>query len=273
MQDWQPDSIALIRLAIEAPSPAAFQHSLAQLPASSRLHQLAATHPEAWQLVHSILAAVDHDARSPDPATHLRRIAEMFDRAVAISPEASVALYSLGDADALAAATADIVAWLDARGLLGPDIRVLDIGCGIGRLEHALAGRTRQITGIDIAPAMVAEARRRCANLPNVSIMQITGTDLTPFADASCELVIALDSFPYVVAAGNDLSARLIAEASRVLAAGGYLAIFNYAYEGGPDRQAQEVQRLGRDAGLLLREAGTQPFASWDGRVFLLARL
>ncbi len=39
--------------------------------------------------------------------------------------------------------------------------RVLDVGCGIGRWSRQLAGRGARVTGVDLSPAMIAEARRR----------------------------------------------------------------------------------------------------------------
>ncbi|MBV9014863.1 MAG: methyltransferase domain-containing protein, partial [Alphaproteobacteria bacterium] len=91
----------------------------------------------------------------------IARVREQFDRAVAISPEAAVALYSLGSAATLERATAELVARLDEWQLLGPDLTALDIGCGIGRLEVALASRLRAITGVDVSPGMIAQARER----------------------------------------------------------------------------------------------------------------
>ena len=40
---------------------------------------------------------------------------------------------------------------------------VLDVGCGIGRWTHRLAARGAWVTGVDLSPTMVAEARARAA--------------------------------------------------------------------------------------------------------------
>jgi len=39
--------------------------------------------------------------------------------------------------------------------------RVLDIGCGVGRWSRMLAARGADVTGVDISPTMIEEARRR----------------------------------------------------------------------------------------------------------------
>lgn len=54
--------------------------------------------------------------------------------------------------------------WLNIQ----PGTRVLDVGCGVGRWSTLLAKRGGIVTGMDLSPTMVAEARRR-AELQNVS--------------------------------------------------------------------------------------------------------
>src|SRR6516162_6126205 len=39
-------------------------------------------------------------------------------------------------------------------------MRVLDVGCGIGRWSRALAARGASVSGIDLSPTMISIARR-----------------------------------------------------------------------------------------------------------------
>jgi SAM-dependent methyltransferase len=44
---------------------------------------------------------------------------------------------------------------------VSPGTPVLDVGCGVGRWSRRLARRGARVTGIDVSPTMVEEARRR----------------------------------------------------------------------------------------------------------------
>lgn len=52
-----------------------------------------------------------------------------------------------------------------------PSGTAVDFGCGVGRLVVPLADRYRHVIGIDVSPAMIAEAQRNCAahGVANVS--------------------------------------------------------------------------------------------------------
>ena len=210
-----------------------------------------------------------HDASGDDGVA---RIAAFFDRAVAHSPEASVALYSLGDPAILAQATAEIIHWLEAHALLRADADVLDLGCGIGRVAAALAPRCRSVLGLDVSAGMVAEARRRNATLANARFEQTAGRDLDALPSAAFDLVLAIDSFPYIVQAGHSLVDRHVAGAARVLRPGGALAVLNFSYRGDKAADCADAAALADAHGLALEQAGTAPFSVWDGTAFVLRR-
>lgn len=49
--------------------------------------------------------------------------------------------------------------------------RTLDYGCGVGRTLIPLAERSGEVVGFDVAPSMLAEARRICADRSNISLV------------------------------------------------------------------------------------------------------
>jgi 2-polyprenyl-3-methyl-5-hydroxy-6-metoxy-1,4-benzoquinol methylase len=205
-----------------------------------------------------------------DDGDAVTAIREQFDRAVAVAPEASVALYSLGSADILDCATSEIVNRLAEWGLLRSDATMLDIGCGIGRIERALAPLVGTITAIDASSGMIEEARRRCGDLANVAFEQCGGRDLAKFRDRSFDLVLAVDSFPYLYAADPEIITRHLEDCARVLRPNGTLVILNFSYRGDEEADRRDIERLAAANGFSIRRAGTRDFTLWDGLTFLL---
>lgn len=191
-----------------------------------------------------------------------------FDHAVTLNEEASVAAYSLGDPALLNAYTAEILDLLDFWQVLGPDRSVLEIGCGIGRIQAALAPRVRESHGIDISGNMIAAAHRRCAGFANVHLSRCSGRNLAGFAERSFDLVLAADSFPYIYQGGRDLVSVHFDEITRVLRPGGDFVLLNFSYRASRDADRRDVQRLCRSFGLELLVDGTQPFRLWDGEAY-----
>ena len=58
------------------------------------------------------------------------------------------------------------------------DMRVLEIGCGAGRVTRALAGVFGEVHAVDVSGEMVALAKRALAGLPGVSVYLNNGKDL-----------------------------------------------------------------------------------------------
>lgn len=206
------------------------------------------------------------------PADAIAECRHFFDRAVTLSEEASVAAYSLGDPALLEAYTAEILDLLESWQVLGPERAVLEIGCGIGRIQTALAPRVRESHGIDISGNMIAAARRRCAGLANVRLSRCSGQDLAAFADRSFDAVLAADSFPYIYQGGRQLVAVHFNEITRVLRPGGDFVLLNYSYRASREADRRDVQRLCRSFGLELLVAGSQPFRLWDGEAYHIRR-
>jgi len=210
-------------------------------------------------------------AKDDGPLRDVADVRDMFDRCVEVSEEGSVALYSLGNPAILQDATCEIVDALCRWGLLGADRAVLDVGCGTGRLSAALSPEVAGIVGVDVSSRMIDVARRRAANLANAQFTVVDGWAL-PFADRSFDLVLAVDSMPYIVGLGAKLVDRNFHEASRVLRPGGDFVVLGFSYRDDLAADRGEVAALAARHAFDVRENGVAPFALWNARAFWLAR-
>jgi ubiquinone/menaquinone biosynthesis C-methylase UbiE len=88
------------------------------------------------------------------------------------------------------------------EGLLHPEATVLDLGCGLGRMDRFVAPSVGRLIGVDVSGVMVAQARERLSDLANVTFLEGDGWTL-PVPDASVDLVfshIVLQHVPRPVA-------------------------------------------------------------------------
>ncbi len=104
----------------------------------------------------------------------------------------------------------------------------LDAGCGTGFLSLELATRGHRVTGIDFAPAMLAEARRKAAERGASIRFHEADAEQLPFASGSFDVVVSrhvLWTLPHPEAA--------IDEWMRVLRPGGRLAVIDGQFDPG----------------------------------------
>jgi SAM-dependent methyltransferase len=66
---------------------------------------------------------------------------------------------------------------------------VLEIGCGIGRVGKMIAPLCRKWIGCDVASNMLALAKVRLRDFPNVELKEISGYNLSGVADTSVDVV------------------------------------------------------------------------------------
>jgi SAM-dependent methyltransferase len=202
--------------------------------------------------------------------SRIGQIASLFDRAAAISPAAGIALYSLGEAQLLDASTHEIVALMRAWNLFGLQSRVADVGCGTGRFLAALAPCVHSIVGIDISQAMLDAARSRVAGFANAFVVRGSGRDLSALGSGPFDLVLAVDSFPYLIQAG--VAETHAGDCAGMLAPGGHLLIMNYSYRGDLDADRAELAQLAAKFGFTVLRNGTRDLQLWDGAAFVLEK-
>lgn len=84
--------------------------------------------------------------------------------------------------------------WID---LVDPKAneKILDIGCGTGRITTQIYKFTKKITGIDISKEMLAIAQRK---LPEVTFQQINIEDGIPYNDNTFDKVISSLTFQFL---------------------------------------------------------------------------
>jgi SAM-dependent methyltransferase len=107
--------------------------------------------------------------------------------------------------------------------LVPRDLVVADLGCGTGDLAARLAPHVRRVIAVDRSAAMLRAARRRVEALENVELRR-ADLEALPVADESCGAALLVLALTYVAE-----PAAVVAEAARVLAPGGVLALADLA--------------------------------------------
>lgn len=105
---------------------------------------------------------------------------------------------------------------------LDPAARVLELGCGIGRLTRVLAARVAHVTAVDVSPEMLTRAQEHHDALANVEWVLGDGSTLDGVEDASCDAVVSHAVLQHI----PDPQAQLgyVREFARVLRPGGWAA-------------------------------------------------
>ena len=100
---------------------------------------------------------------------------------------------------------------------------VLDVACGTGNLSIPLARGGAIVTGVDIAPNLLVQARERSAAEGLTATFDEGDAEQLPYADASFDVVVTM--FGAMFAPRPDVTAK---ELARVLKPGGTLAMANW---------------------------------------------
>jgi SAM-dependent methyltransferase len=121
---------------------------------------------------------------------------------------------------------------------VGPGDDVLDVACGPGLVACPLAELARHVTGIDLTPAMIEQARakQRSKGLTNLT-WRVGDAVPLPFPDASFSVVVTRYSFHHFL----DPKA-VLAEMVRVCSPGGRVAVID-VFTSNPE-QAEAYNRV-----------------------------
>ena len=122
---------------------------------------------------------------------------------------------------------AEVENWLLAelplilQGRAAHELRVLEIGCGIGRMTRHLAAVFGEIVAVDVSGEMIRQAQARLSGLDNVRFAETSGTDFRELPDDYFDLAFTVYVFQHVPSAAVIRSS--IIDAFRTIRPGGLL--------------------------------------------------
>jgi len=115
-----------------------------------------------------------------------------------------------------------------ARMQLEPGARVLDIACGTGNATIPLARRGARVTGLDMMPHLLEEARARAAREALRICFDEGFAETLPYPDGSFDVVVSMFGIMF-----SPFPATVVSEMARVLRPGGRLALANWTSSSG----------------------------------------
>jgi ubiquinone/menaquinone biosynthesis C-methylase UbiE len=117
-------------------------------------------------------------------------------------------------------------------------LKLLELGCGIGRMSRKLAAIFGEIHGIDVSGEMICRARERLQDVPNAFFHETSGVDFRNFADETFDVIFSAYVFQHVPDKSVILSN--IRDGYRVLKPGG---VFKFMAAGITNAEYQQMPK------------------------------
>ncbi len=114
------------------------------------------------------------------------------------------------------------------------DMKVLEIGCGAGRVTRALGELFDEVHAVDVSGEMVTLARTACQDQPNIFIYQNNGTDLQALGDHQFDFAFSSCCFQHIPSYA--VIENYVREIARVLRDG---ALFKFEVQGYVELKSQ----------------------------------
>jgi SAM-dependent methyltransferase len=114
------------------------------------------------------------------------------------------------------------------------EMKVLEIGCGTGRLTRALAKLFGEVHAVDVSGEMVERARAALANFPNAHVYQNNGCDLAVVPPLAFDFAYSSIVFQHIPS--YDVIETYVREVNRLLRPG---ALFKFQVQGDARIEAQ----------------------------------
>jgi SAM-dependent methyltransferase len=106
-------------------------------------------------------------------------------------------------------------------------MRVLEIGCGVGRVTRALANLFGEVHAVDVSGEMVERARKALASFPNAHVYQNNGMDLSIIPGGDYDFAFSTIVFQHIPS--RDVIENYVREVARLLRPG---ALFKFQVQG-----------------------------------------
>lgn len=146
------------------------------------------------------------------------------------------------------------------QGKEAKQMRVIEIGCGAGRISRALARLFGEVHGVDVSGEMVAQARKALADTPNAFVYQNNGMDLTVVPPGLYDFAFSTIVFQHIPS--REVIYNYVREVNRLLRPG---ALFKFQVQGdsslqtAPDDTWLGVPFSERDAIEMAEKCGFEP--------------
>lgn len=139
-------------------------------------------------------------------------------------------------------------------------MKVLEIGCGAGRVTRALAQLFGQVCGVDVSGEMIQQAKRALAPFPNAQVHQNNGRDLSVLGDLQVDFAFSTIVFQHIPS--REIIENYVREVHRLLKPGG---LFKFQVQGdatletSPDDTWLGVPFSDEDAVRMAERCGFEP--------------
>jgi SAM-dependent methyltransferase len=117
--------------------------------------------------------------------------------------------------------------WNVCQGKEPKQMKVLEIGCGAGRVTRALAKTFGEVHAVDVSSEMISQARAALTEYPNAHIYQNNGLDLSVVPGGDFDFAFSTCVFHHI--ARRDVIESYVRDVQRLLRPG---ALFKFEVQG-----------------------------------------
>jgi len=146
------------------------------------------------------------------------------------------------------------------QGKMPAQMKVLEIGCGVGRVTRALSLVFGEVYAVDISGEMIRQARESLADRPNVHFFQNNGRDLSVLDEIQVDFAFSSIVFQHIPS--REVIESYVGEVHRLLRPGGLFKFQvqgNGTTESSPEDTWHGVPFSDQDAVALARRCGFEP--------------